>query len=96
MYNRVEYPYGRGHRAPSCCLSRRPGPRVPGLLLVTAVAAGAARVGLLEPLVGERTAHQLGTLAKRDCPRILRPTNSTLGNQGREGLEARRSRFGSP
>jgi hypothetical protein len=33
------------------------------LLLVIAVAAGSARVGLLEPRVGERTAHQLGTLA---------------------------------
>ena len=33
------------------------------LLLVIAVAAGSARVGLLEPQVGERTAHQLGTLA---------------------------------
>jgi len=32
-------------------------------LLVIAVAVGSARVGLLEPVVGERTAHQLGTLA---------------------------------
>ena len=33
------------------------------LLLVIAIAAGSARIGLLEPRVGERTAHQLGTLA---------------------------------
>ena len=31
--------------------------------MVMAVAVGSARVGLLKPLVGERTAHQLGTLA---------------------------------
>lgn len=33
------------------------------LLLVIAVAAGAVRAGLLEPRLGERTAHQVGTLA---------------------------------
>jgi hypothetical protein len=33
------------------------------LLLVIAVAVGSGRVGLLEPLVGERTGHQLGTVA---------------------------------
>jgi hypothetical protein len=33
------------------------------LLLVVAVAAGTARSALLEPRLGERTAHQVGTLA---------------------------------